>query len=71
MKKVVMCAFILLCAGALVFGAGNAEKGAKAGAKKGLVIGFAGFFTGNSWNNQCFASIEKAAAQDRRSRASS
>jgi ribose transport system substrate-binding protein len=33
-------------------------------AKKGLVIGFAGFFTGNSWNNQCFTTIEKAAAQD-------
>ena len=25
---------------------------------------FSGFFTGNSWNNQCFSSIEKAAAQD-------
>ena len=64
MKRVLMVACILLCAGALVFASGGAEKGAKAGAKKGLVIGFAGFFTGNSWNNQCFASIEKAAAQD-------
>jgi len=64
MKKILMCALILFCAGALVFAAGTAEKGAKAGTKKGLVIGFAGFFTGNSWNNQCFSSIEKAAAQD-------
>jgi ribose transport system substrate-binding protein len=64
MKKILMCALILFCAGALVFATGTTEKGAKAGTKKGLVIGFAGFFTGNSWNNQCFSSIEKAAAQD-------
>ena len=64
MRKILVLALVALCVGALAFGAGSSEKSSAAGAKKGLVIGFAGFFTGNSWNNQCFTTIEKAAAQD-------
>ena len=55
MKRILSLALVLL-AGASVLGAQTA--------KKGLTIGFAGFFTGNSWNNQCFTTIQKAAAQD-------
>jgi ribose transport system substrate-binding protein len=56
MKRITLVAVIMLSFGCIAFGAQND--------KKGLVIGFAGFFTGNSWNNQCFTTIEKAAAQD-------
>ncbi len=54
MKKILGLALVLL-AGAVAFAAPPAKK---------LTIGFAGFFTGNSWNNQCFTTIQKAAAQD-------
>ena len=64
MRKILIPAAVLLCSVTLAFAGGNSEKSSTNAAKKGLVIGFAGFFTGNSWNNQCFASIEKAAAQD-------
>ncbi len=55
MKRILGLALVLLVV-ASAFGA--------PAAKKGLTIGFAGFFTGNSWNNQCFTTIQKAAAQD-------
>jgi ribose transport system substrate-binding protein len=56
MKKLLCLVMVSFCVVGMAFGAPSA--------KKGLVIGFAGFFTGNSWNNQCFSTIEKAASQD-------
>ncbi len=55
-KRISLLVVMMLSGICVAFGAQNG--------KKGLVIGFAGFFTGNSWNNQCFTTIEKAAAQD-------
>ena len=64
MKKTVFLLLTVLVAATMAYGGGNSEKATAPAANKGIVIGFAGFFTGNSWNNQCFASIEKAAAED-------
>ncbi len=66
MKKLALISLTMACVVAMAFGSGKSESATASAPKKtGFVIGFAGFFTGNSWNNQCFSTIEKAAAQDK------